>query len=312
VSDRDGLARITDEYGITVVVARHVGKKLVAIQSVSREQAKGPLTVTMYPQCKVFGRLTSKELEARHRKFTWSNVYLFVNDDEHKRPMSCQSQKGEFHFFVPPGTYMLRAYSAETHAAQKTITVKPGQETLELDPMDMRPTRLTLLKGQPAPEIQDIVAWKNGGPMKLADLRGKVVLLEFWGHWCGPCVGRMPSVFSVYDKYRDKGLVVIGIHVDAGNGIDTVAKLDEKLVDVKKRLWKDRDLPFPVGLVLRTRTPEGPDGKMKQKCPLVYDIYDVTAFPTGVLIDRQGRVVGEFDASSKSDEPMLEKAIMEK
>ena len=75
----------------------------------------------------------------------------------------------------------------------------------------------------------------------------------------------MPSVFSAYDKYREKGLVVIGIHVDAINGIDTVAKLDEKLVDVRKRLWKDRDLPFPVGLVCRTRTHEWAGRKNKAK-----------------------------------------------
>jgi thiol-disulfide isomerase/thioredoxin len=171
---------------------------------------------------------------------------------------------------------------------------------------------LTLLKGEPAPELQDIVAWKNGGPIKLSDLRGKVVLLEFWGHWCGPCVGRMPALFSAYDKYHDKGLVVIGIHVDAENGIDTVAKLDEKLVDVKKRLWKDRDLPFPVGLVCRTRAPDGPDGKTKLKCPLVYDVYDIAGFPTGVLIDRQGRVVGECNVDCKPDELLLEKTIQEK
>jgi thiol-disulfide isomerase/thioredoxin len=308
VSDRDGMARVTDGCEIDLVVARHIGKKLVAIQSVNPEEARKTVTVTMYPQCKVVGRLTSKELEARHRKFTWSNVYLFLND-EHKRPMSCQSEKGEFHFYVPPGTYKLEAYSTETHNVWKTITVKPGQETLEVDPMDMRPTRLTLLEGQPAPELQDIVAWKNGGPVKLSDLRGKVVLLEFWGHWCGPCVGGMPDLFSVYDKYRDKGLVVIGIHVDAGFGVDTVAKLDEKLVDVKKRLWKGRDIPFPVALVLRTNALKG---KTRGKCLLTDDLYDITGYPTAILIDRTGRVVGQFYAGDKTSEATLEKKLSEK
>jgi len=49
----------------------------------------------------------------------------------------------------------------------------------------------------------------NGGPLTLASLRGKVVLLDFWGEWCGPCVGSMPYLMKLYDKYRDKGLEII-------------------------------------------------------------------------------------------------------
>jgi thiol-disulfide isomerase/thioredoxin len=301
VSDRDGMARMADDDDIAFVVARHVGKKLVAIQTIDPKRAQGPVTVTMCPQCKVSGRLTSKELEARHRKFPWSNVYLYLNDDR-LRPMMCQSREGKFHFYVPPGTYRLNAYTAETHGAWKTIAVKPGQETLDVDPIDLPPRRLTLLEGQPAPELQDVVAWKNGGPLKLSDLRGKVVLLEFWGHWCGPCVGGMPDVFAIYDKYHDKGLVVIGIHVDAADDANTVAKLDAKLVDIKKRLWKDRDLPFPVALVLMTE---------KGKCPLAREVYDIPGFPTSVLIDRRGRVVGQIDPGCKPHEAILEKAISE-
>lgn len=302
VSDHNGMARITDDDDIAFVVARHFGKKLIAIQKISPGQTQGPVTVTMHPECRVSGRLTSKVLEARHRKCPWTNVYLYLNDEQ-LRPMMCQSRKGEFHFYVPPGTYRLNVYSDETHGMWKTVTVKPGQETLDVDPIDLPPRRLILLEGQPAPELQDVVAWKNGGPLKLSDLRGKVVLLEFWGHWCGPCVGGMPDVFALHDKYHDKGLVVIGIHVDMADGVDTAAKLDAKLVDIKKRLWKDRDLPFPVALVLMTE---------KGKCPLAREIYDIPGFPTGVLIDRRGRVVGPFSAGYKPDEAILEKAISEK
>jgi thiol-disulfide isomerase/thioredoxin len=311
LSDRDGMARLTDSYDITLVVAWHAGKKLVGIESIRPRPTEEPVKVTMYPACKVFGRLTSKELAARHKNFTWSNVYLYLKDDR-KRPMSCESRKGEFHFYVPPGTYKLRAYSAETHCVERAVTVKPGQTTLEIDPIDMRATRLALLGGEPAPELQDVAAWKNSEPLKLADLRGKVVLLEFWGHWCGPCVGRMPDVFAVYDKYRDKGLVVIGVHVDRGFGVDSVAKLDEKLADVKKRLWKGRDIPFPVALVVGKKPADASGAKTRRICPLVDQIYDITGYPTGVLIDRRGRVIREFSAGYEPDEPILEKAIADK
>jgi len=308
VSDGDGMARITDKYGIDCVIARHVGKKLVAIQSVSPEQAKGTVTVTMHPECKVFGRLTSKKLEARNRKLTWTNVYLYLND-KRGRPMSCQSDKSEFHFFVSPGTYKLDAYSMDTHAVWKTIAVKPGQQELKIEPIDMPPTRLALLEGQPAPELQDIAAWKNSGPIKLSDLRGKVVLLEFWHYQCGPCVGTMPKLFSIYDKYHDKGLVVIGVHVHPK--IETVAKLDEKLADIKKRLWKDRDIPFPVALARKHEVSYRPNVERKAGS-LVRADYGITGVPTGVLIDRQGRVVGQFYHCSEDDEAALEKMLKEK
>ncbi len=310
VTDGNGLARILEEEEIPLVclVARHVGRKLVAIQSVTPEQLKGTITVTMRPQCRVFGRLVSKELEARNRKITWSIVNLYADG---KRPLEFQSKQADFHFYVPPGTYKLRAYSAETHEVERTVTVQPGQQELEIEPIDMPATRLVLLEGQPAPELRDIVGWKNSGPLELANLRGKVVILQFWAYWCGPCVTRMPRLFADYDKYRDQGLVVIGIHVDADDGIDSAAKLDEKLAEVKHRVWKDRDIPFPVALVLRHRVPHQADVQAKASCALAAE-YGITGYPTGLLINRLGSVVGEFSAGAKSDEAILEKVLKEK
>ena len=131
--------------------------------------------------------------------------------------MGCVSTKADFHFFVPPGAYNLDAYGFGTYGVKKTLNVKPGQE-VEIGPIQLPATRLALLAGQPAPELQEVAAWKNSGPVKLADLRGKAVILEFWGYWCGPCVGRMPGLFALYDKYQGKGLVIIGIHQDVGAG----------------------------------------------------------------------------------------------
>ena len=192
------------------------------------------------------------------------------------------------------------------------MTVKPGQRELDAGSIDMPPKELVLLEGHPAPELREIAAWKNSKPLKLSDLRGKTVVLEFWGYWCGPCVGRMPDLFSLYDKYRDRGLVVIGIHVDAcaytGEKIDSAAKLDGKLAGIKKKLWKGRDLPFPVALVVEHRVPFRPDMETKARCRLAAD-YGVDMCPTGVLIDRKGRVVGEFAPGYKPHEAILEKVL---
>ncbi len=127
----------------------------------------------------------------------------------------------------------------------------------------------------------------------------------------------MPGLFSVYDKYRDKGLVVIGVHVDTGREIDSATKLDEKVAAVRNRLWKGRDIPFPVALVLSHPVPYRPDVKAEARCPLVAE-YGIVEYPTGVLINRNGRVVGAFEAgyADKTLDPfersMLEKTINEK
>ncbi len=191
------------------------------------------------------------------------------------------------------------------------MTVRPGERELKVETIDLPPTRLVLLEGQPAPEFREVAAWRNSRPIKLANLRGKVVLLEFWGYWCGPCVGTMPELFSIYDKYRGQGLVIIGAHVDAGEGIDSGAKLDEKLESIKKKQWKGRDIPFPVALLSEHKVPYRPDVEEKARCQLAAD-YGITAYPAGVLIDRQGRVQGAFCPGWEPDEAALMKMLAEK
>ena len=94
-----------------------------------------------------------------------------------------------------------------------------------MQPIDLPATRLALLVGTPAPELVGVAGWKNGPTAKLADLKGKCVILDFWGYWCGPCVHRMPDLFKLYDKYHDSGLEVIGVHVDLG-GDEKAKKFD--------------------------------------------------------------------------------------
>jgi glutathione peroxidase-family protein len=346
LSDRDGMARVADPYN-RCVIARHVERKLVAVRSINPEQMNGTdvVTLTMQPQCAVSGRLTAKEMEARNRKIAWSNVYVNL-DDGIGRPMSCSSKKADYHFYLPPGTYTLYVYATDTQHVRKTITVKPNQQELEVEPIDLPPTGLVLLEGKPAPELRDILAWKNGGPVKLSDLRGKVVVLALSSGWDGRG-SIMPELFPFYDKYHDQGLVVIEIRLDMGLASDSEAQLKEKLAAVQMPFFKDydvpipraavqtptlknrnvpipwapvrtptldRDVPIPIAFVHMNRVPRKLDGKVdgkaKTPCAILED-YGVNGVPTGVLIDRQGRVVGRFDPRSERKDAALD-AVLEK
>jgi peroxiredoxin len=55
---------------------------------------------------------------------------------------------------------------------------------------------------------------ERNAPIRLADFKGKVVIVNFWATWCGPCKVEIPDFVKLYDQYKDKGLVIVGISVD--------------------------------------------------------------------------------------------------
>ena len=63
-----------------------------------------------------------------------------------------------------------------------------------------------------APNFVGLGNWFNSAPLNIGDLRGKVVLVNFWTYGCVNCVNALPHVTDLYAKYRDRGLVVVGIH----------------------------------------------------------------------------------------------------
>jgi uncharacterized protein (TIGR03067 family) len=286
----DGTVKLAfDKLQPTFLLARDPSSKRIGMARASPYRlSKGEVNITLGPECRVSGTLTSSDLKKAGQEIAWTNVYA-MRDGE--RFAMCDSKEGKFEFILPPGTYALNAYGTDLRQKYVKVTVPAGKAEFTVDPIVLSASRLVQLRGQPAPELEGVIGWK-GDAVKLADLKGKYVLLDFWGYWCGPCVGAMPVLIELHDKYKDKGLAIVGVHVDNDGDVDTVAKLDEKIAGYKAELWKGRDVPFPVALTSGKHVGEQ-DAKSRG---LAASQYGVLGYPTTILIDRDGKVVGLFHA----------------
>jgi peroxiredoxin len=72
--------------------------------------------------------------------------------------------------------------------------------------------RAAVAASTPAPDFT--LRSAEGGNLRLAELRGRVVLVNFWATWCGPCKVEMPHLNRIYEKYRSAGFVLLGINID--------------------------------------------------------------------------------------------------
>ncbi|HEX3149099.1 MAG TPA: redoxin family protein [Gemmataceae bacterium] len=245
------------------------------------------LTVNLESAVRVMGKIENDELKNAGLPVGMTNATVYLGQNP---VASYMTGGGKFDIPLPTGDYTLRVYGENLATKRFPFTVSAGRSELELAPIKPPALALATLKGKPAPELKDVAGWK-GEKVALADLKGKVVLLEFWGYWCGPCIHSMPVLFELHDKFKDKGLAIIGVHLDIDGEVDTAVKLDEKLIDIRKQLWKGRDLPFPI--VLCSGKQVEVDGGELRRGGVQYGI---VGYPTTVLIDREGKVVGTFQA----------------
>jgi thiol-disulfide isomerase/thioredoxin len=150
----------------------------------------------------------------------------------------------------------------------------------------------------PLPELV-AAQWIDHSPVKLSELRGRVVLLDFWAPWCGPCRYTFPKLQRWHESYKDKGLVILGLTNYSGDIDGNRASHREELAYLRT-FKKQNHLPY--GFVVADSS--------------VNDLnYGVSSIPMSFLIDRNGKVrfialgasEGEITALGK----MIEKVVSE-
>ena len=126
-------------------------------------------------------------------------------------------------------------------------------------------TQHAALEGKPMPKL-DLTGWVNG-QVKPEDMKGKVVVVDFYATWCGPCMAAIPHNNELLKNYKDKGLVIVGV-CTSNRGQE---KMDQTV--------KDRKITYPTAR----------DSELKSQ-----KAWQVHYYPTYAIVDRKGtvRIIG--------------------
>jgi len=130
-----------------------------------------------------------------------------------------------------------------------------------------------------APNFVGLGNWFNSAPLTIADLRGKVVLVNFWTYGCSNCVATLPHVTELYAKYRDRGLVIVGIHTPEFPFEHSAANVQAAL--------KRHGITYPVAQDNESRT---------------WEAYHNQYWPSQYIVDQHGKIVLHHDGEGQYEE----------
>lgn len=163
----------------------------------------------------------------------------------------------------------------------------PGQRDELIGRFKKRETQYELI-GENAVELPKMDAWFPGEPRSIASLKGKVVLLDFWATWCGPCFDAFPHLIEWQNEFADDGLVILGITRYYGNIRGVNADKPQEIEFLKEFRTKEK-LNYEIVVS---------DGQESQR------LYSALSLPTAVIIDRKGviRYVESGTSTSRIEE----------
>ena len=173
---------------------------------------------------------------------------------------------------VVAGAHNLRHRQTEMQKAQEVQLSPAASSSASADPSDDPAAKLLLGKAAPSFTLVDL----DGKKVSLADYKGHAVVLNFWATYCGPCKLEMPWFQDLQNKYKDKGLVVLGLDQDDGMAVKEVAEASKRV-----------GVTYPILM---------PDDKVSKS----YQLSDY--IPETFYVDKSGKIVDQTIGAHSKDE----------
>lgn len=220
--------------------------------------------------------------------------------------LSMSDQQGKISYFLTLGRddHLLRQVKVTGQVGAQAITYTETHSNVQANPTlpasafafapplgakpveSLEPLRYDARLKKGAAPIAFTATDTSGKPLSLAQFKGRVVLLDFWATWCGPCVGEVPNIVAAHQKYRAKGFEVVGVSLDQ----------DRKALDAFVKQYK-----MPWRQVF--------DGQgWKSRVP---GLYGVRSIPFALLIGRDGKIAA-MDVRGAALEPAIKAALAKK
>ncbi len=267
---------VTDDFAASQAAIRPYRKQMAAFFAEAKEYGLQKDTLRQYASNKKMDSLNTelilKVMPDMVKRYRYSPVgaYLLSN-------LLYDNYRGEM-----DTTVMIPLLDQLSPDVRALLTAKQIEDRIN------RGRKASQMTGTIAPDFARLDI--NGRQMHLSDFRGKYVLVDFWGSWCHPCRKSHPHLKELYARYKEKGLEIIGVDQEMQGDIAAMKKRWSQAVSEDGLTWVQ---------VLNA------DG-IKE-----FDIvrnYAVEAFPSKVLLDKEGRVIARFvgDRSEIIDEKLKE------
>lgn len=227
-------------------------------------------------------RLSRIQAEAAQQRDKGMEIYLYVLETGAKQLLK------EFPKRPEAGNMLVQVVMA---AAQEGDVDRVRRLATEIEGLDLPVATKNMVHAQlrrfdaVGKPFVFIALGMDGKEINLENLRGKVVLIDFWASWCGPCMAEVPNLKKLYGRYRSEGFEIIGVNLD--EDVDTLKSTVEK----NGMYW------------LHHFDGANPEGGWARK-------YSISSIPTMWLIDKQG-VLRELNAREDLEEK-LKKLLAEK